>query len=519
MKKRILLLVFIFVINVTCFNFNSYIYANPLVAGSVVSAVTAVVAGAVFSAAQESADELEDLIYYIADDFSDNYVNNHSSEALSLLEAYNRSTVILDNSFGYAGSVCVPLTKSSFNNLITSFSKYLLENGTYDDVTGTYQYVSVDENIYTPVTFSDDFLDYCNGLFGCTLDTYPIDFSTYLGYADSYISVQTIKCAYQGTDSTTDNEYALATVIMIDSSDFSDVTTGYTFLNGYESDNSNAYYGLWSTTAQKNKAFASIWGGESFTLFNRTITPVDMVYNCILSDSNTVTYGPVTGTGIGCNLFTDTNAFVNAIDSAYGTNSKENVTNADGTVTTVATPTITITLPVDEVIDEDGNITYVPAVDLSKAFSAGITIDDVFGNEATDTSTNTTAQTVTGAVTVANTSSIALAIANTYGADEDVNLDNFVIDKDLTTVFPFSLPWDIQRCVLFLYREDYEAPVVKFDFSHYYPFNQVPAEYSSNLIFTINFADYNDLIRVFQMFIGLSYTWFLILITRNIIRG
>ncbi len=128
------------------------------------------------------------------------------------------------------------------------------------------------------------------------------------------------------------------------------------------------------------------------------------------------------------------------------------------------------------------------------------------------------AQPVTGPVTVTNTGAIAYSISQTYGKG-NVDLNKFKIKKDLSTTFPFSLPWDIMR-ILRLFVAEPVAPVFEFDFSGYFPFNQVPAAYRDNLIFRLDLSEWNAVIKVEKFFVTIGYALFLITITRSkMIRG
>ena len=122
------------------------------------------------------------------------------------------------------------------------------------------------------------------------------------------------------------------------------------------------------------------------------------------------------------------------------------------------------------------------------------------------------------AVAITNTAAIAASIADTYGKG-NINMNNFKIKKDLSTTFPFSLPWDIMR-ILKIFQADPVAPVFEFDFSGYFPFNLVPAEYKSNLVFRLDLSDFDTIIKVEKFFITMGYALFLITVTRSkMIRG
>gem|GEM_PF-4861501 len=128
------------------------------------------------------------------------------------------------------------------------------------------------------------------------------------------------------------------------------------------------------------------------------------------------------------------------------------------------------------------------------------------------------AQPITGPVTISNTGDIANSIAQTYGKG-NIDFNKFKINKNLSTTFPFSLPWDIMR-ILKIFQADPVAPVFEFDFSGYFPFNLVPAEYKSNLVFRLDLSDFDTIIKVEKFFITMGYALFLITVTRSkMIRG
>ena len=167
---------------------------------------------------------------------------------------------------------------------------------------------------------------------------------------------------------------------------------------------------------------------------------------------------------------------------------------------------------VDVPVTSTGEGEYSP--DLTRDTTITKPASDVYGDEGTLTD---------GAVSidskiVSMPGDIAAAISDTYG-DGKVDFDDFKITKDITTTFPFSLPWDIYR-VLHIFETDPKIPVIEFDFGQYYPFNQVPASSRDNLVFRLDLSEFSDLIAAEKFFVTIFYALGLIMATRSkLIRG
>lgn len=152
----------------------------------------------------------------------------------------------------------------------------------------------------------------------------------------------------------------------------------------------------------------------------------------------------------------------------------------------------------------------------------GLRATDVLnGSSATgvQTGVNENVSTVNGAVAISNIGDIANAVSSAinYG-DGNLNGNKFEMNKDLTTVFPFCIPFDLIR-VYKVFNADPVAPVFSFDFTTLPVFSDVPSEYHDNLVFTLDMADYDDFVQIEKVFVFLSFVLFLILKTRDLVRG
>ena len=189
--------------------------------------------------------------------------------------------------------------------------------------------------------------------------------------------------------------------------------------------------------------------------------------------------------------------------------------NATGTTVvhhTDGTKEVKEGVEVDVPVTSTGEGEYSP--DATRDTTINKPASDVYGDEGTLTD---------GAVSidskiVSMPGDIAAAISDTYG-DGKVDFDDFKITKDITTTFPFSLPWDIYR-VLHIFQTDPKVPVFEFDFGQYYPFNQVPAGSRDNLVFRLDLSEFSDLIAAEKFFVTIFYALGLITATRSkMIRG
>lgn len=132
---------------------------------------------------------------------------------------------------------------------------------------------------------------------------------------------------------------------------------------------------------------------------------------------------------------------------------------------------------------------------------------------------NETVSTVQGAVTVSNIADITHAVSSAinYG-DGNLNVKDFKMDKDLTTVFPFCIPFDVIR-VFNVLKADPVAPIFEFDFTTLPVFDEVPEQYHDNMVFKLDMRDYDDFVKVVRVFVFLSFVLFLIIKTRDLVRG
>lgn len=132
---------------------------------------------------------------------------------------------------------------------------------------------------------------------------------------------------------------------------------------------------------------------------------------------------------------------------------------------------------------------------------------------------NETVSTVQGAVTVSNIADITHAVSSAinYG-DGNLNVKDFKMDKDLTTVFPFCIPFDLIR-VFNVLKADPVAPIFEFDFTTLPVFDEVPEQYHDNMVFKLDMRDYDDFVKVVRVFVFLSFVLFLIIKTRDLVRG
>ena len=132
---------------------------------------------------------------------------------------------------------------------------------------------------------------------------------------------------------------------------------------------------------------------------------------------------------------------------------------------------------------------------------------------------NETVSTVQGAVTVSNIADITHAVSSAinYG-DGNLNVKDFKMDKDLTTVFPFCIPFDLIR-VFNVLKAEPVAPIFEFDFTTLPVFDEVPEQYHDNMVFKLDMRDYDDFVKVVRVFVFLSFVLFLIIKTRDLVRG
>ena len=185
---------------------------------------------------------------------------------------------------------------------------------------------------------------------------------------------------------------------------------------------------------------------------------------------------------------------------------------------------------------EGTDVTYVPVYypayedtgNVIPGYLPGLTAPDVLtGTEGVtgvipDMLENVTDVPGTGTqvVEISNISDITQAVsaALNYG-NGDIDADKFKMEKDLTTVFPFCIPFDLIRVYNALLSDEVVCPVFSFDFTVLPVFDEVPAEYADNLKFKLDMSEYNDLIQVEKVFVFLSFCLFLIVKTRELVRG
>ncbi|WP_303821906.1 hypothetical protein [Ruminococcus flavefaciens] len=280
-------------------------------------------------------------------------------------------------------------------------------------------------------------------------------------------------------------------------------TTGYMDFNNNQTINSE-YPTFWVN---------SFGGGVSWsynTVFNDTspFTPYDPVSYFYYTPGVEGTSSSVTSTA---ELSTEGQAFASDPDT-YAEKAAANATGTTVVHHTDGTKEVKEGVEVDVPVTASGEGEY--SHDSTRDTTINKPASDVYGDEGTLTD---------GAVSidskiVSMPGDIAAAISDTYG-DGKVDFDDFKITKDITTTFPFSLPWDIYR-VLHIFQTDPKVPVFEFDFGQYYPFNQVPAGSRDNLVFRLDLSEFSDLIAAEKFFVTIFYALGLIMATRSkMIRG
>lgn len=397
----------------------------------------------------------------------------------------------------------------ALNNLdiINHFPDWLLGKGMYAPETGTYNYV-------TEVTGEGEIVHTSQTNIGNLINDYYTNFcGRGTGWADWYFdngSVVTIVISHFNNQ---DFFYLVY-------GDFPSCISG-TYPTGFETSCSGVYI------AKTNNKYNNNWVYTPYEIVAKIY--IDTAGENSVSSGGTSVYGP--DLKLKDTFFNDISKSVDDHNATYADD--VTVHNSDGT-TNVYENVTNVYYPVraEESVDAETGETIITLVPLTadEIVSEGLSFDPtkvfekpsetVITQPLVDTQTGEDVKVgaVTGAVSITNSQAIADAIAGDFVTGRE-GLDDFEIQRDLTTVFPFCLPFDIMR-ILDTFRADPVCPVIRFDFTQVYPFSLCPASYHDNLQFVLDFADYDVFIRIEKFAVIISYVLFLITKTRSaLIRG
>ena len=104
-------------------------------------------------------------------------------------------------------------------------------------------------------------------------------------------------------------------------------------------------------------------------------------------------------------------------------------------------------------------------------------------------------------------------ILNGLFGSGSVNLNASYISVDVSERFPFSIPWDVGRCIAVLNSREKKVPVFEFDFGQYYPFNQVKDR--NSVVFKLDLSNYSAFIVAIKFFVFFGYVFLLISKTKD----